>query len=149
MDEPKNDERTFGIKLISVINGIAALLHLIFWILAFFHLSKSAPQNTLAEQANLATTYGFGIADILWSITFLTVGSIELWKMNQLGWLAAQFANVLYWYSLTVILTKDIVSGSISPGTILFLPFAVLSFWIAFYLWKIRDKFFNKARQQN
>lgn len=142
MDKSRNIERTFGIKLISVINGLAAFLHLIFWIIAFLHLSKSAPQSSFAAQANFATTYGFGIADIIWSITFLTVGSIALWKLKQLGWIAAQFANVLYWYSLTVILTKDLYTSSLSPGTILFLPFALFSFWVSFYLWRVRDKFF-------
>jgi len=142
MDESKNLERIFGIKLISIINGIAAFIHLIFWIMAFIHLSKSGFESSLAEKANIATTYGFGIADILWSITFLTVGSIGLWKLKQFGWLAAQFANVLYWYSLTVVLTRDLFTNSISPGTVLFLPFALFSFWAAFYLWKVRNKFY-------
>jgi hypothetical protein len=144
MDDSKNPERMFGIKFISVINGFAAFLHLIFWILAFLHLSNSTSESSFAERANLGTTYGFGIADILWSITFLTIGSIGLWKLNPFGWLAAQFANVLYWYSLTVVLTKDLFTRSVSPGTILFLPFALFSVWAVFYLWKVRDNFFNQ-----
>lgn len=143
MDESLDYDRPFGIKLISVVNGIAVVLHLIFWILAFLHLFKLPTPNSMAERVNLATTYGFGIADIIWSITFLTVGSIDLWKMKQTGWLAAQFANVLYWYSLTVVITRDLASNTISPGTILFLPFALFSFWIAYYLWKDRDTFFK------
>ena len=135
--------RPLGIKLIAVINGIAAVLHLTFWILAFLHLFKLPTPNSIAERANLATTYGFGLADIIWSITFLTVGSINLWKMKQTGWLAAQFANVLYWYSFTVILTKDSASNTISPGTIIFLPFAIFSFWVAYYLWNNRETFFK------
>jgi len=35
------------------------------------------------------------------------------------------------------------VVNAISPGTILFLPFTLFSFWVAFYLWKIRDTFFK------
>ena len=144
MDNQNKIERSFGIKLIAVINGIAAVLHLLFWIFAFFHLSKSVPQNNIAEKANLGTSFGFGLADVIWSITLLTVGSINLWNMKQSGWLAAQFANVLYWYSLTVILTKDLITSSISPGTILFLPFGIFSFWAAYYMWKFRDNFFKQ-----
>lgn len=138
MDE-KN--RASGIKLIAVVNGFAAILHVIFWILAFLHLAKQPFVTHLADHVVLATTYGFGIADLIWSVTFLTVGSIGLWRMNQTGWLAAQFANVLYWYSLTVVLTRDLVSSTLSPGTVLFLPFAIFSIWAAYYLWKIRNQF--------
>ena len=135
--------RPTGIKLIAVVNGIAAVLHVIFWMLAFLHLLKQPVVDHIADRLNLATTYGFGIADLIWSVTFLTVGSINLWRMKQTGWLAAQFANVLYWYSLTVVLTKDLVSSVISPGTILFLPFALFSFWAVYYLWKVRKVYFS------
>jgi hypothetical protein len=142
MGELREIERTFRLKLIAVVNGMAAVLHLIFWILAFIHLFKLPAANNIAERVNFSTIYGFGIADIIWSITFLTVGSINLWKMKQNGWLAAQFANVLYWYSFTVIITRDLASNTIAPGTILFLPFALFSFWVAYYLWKVRSTFF-------
>jgi len=135
--------RPFGIKLIAVVNGIAAVLHIVFWIVIYLYLSKRPNPTGIIERANIATTYGFGLADMIWSLPFLLVGSVNLWKMKQSGWLAAQFANVLYWYSLTVVLTKDIISNSISPGTILFLPFALFSFWIAYYLWTVRDSFFK------
>jgi hypothetical protein len=143
MGETQNYERTFGIKLIAVVNGIAAVLHLIFWIVAFIRLSSFSPQNVVAEKLNLATTYGFGIADIIWSVPLLAIGSIGLWKLKQVGWLAANLANVLYWYSLTVVLTRDLSSSSIAPGTILFFPFALFSFWVAYYLWKVRSTFLN------
>jgi hypothetical protein len=145
MDKSINYNRPFGIKLIAVVNGIAAVLHLVFWVLAFFYLSKLPTPTEIAERATLATTFGFGIADIIWSVMFLAVGSINLWNMKQTGWLAAQVANVLYWYSFTVILTKDIVTTSVSPGTLLFLPFAIFSVWVAYYLWKIRDSIFIKS----
>ena len=137
--------RTTGIKSISIVNGIAAVLHLSFWILAFLHLSKNAPLTNLAEKINLATVYGFGIADIIWSFTFLAFGSIGLWKMKAIGWLCAQLANVLYWYSFTVIITRDIASGRLAPGTILFLPFALFSFWAAYYLWQKRMLVFGNS----
>jgi len=134
--------RPAPIKLIAIINGIAALLHLSFWILAFIKLDSIASQNSTSDTMNLATTYGFGIADILWSVTFLLIGSIGLWMLKLIGWLAAQFANVLYWYSFTVILFRDFVSNSFAPGTMLFLPFALFAFWAAYCLWKKRNLFF-------
>ena len=134
-------KQTFGIKLISVINGIAALLHTIFWILAFIRLPSISVQNTVAEKINLATTYGFGIADLIWSVPLLFIGSIALWKNKLIGWLAAHLANVLYWYSFTLIIVRDLHSNSISPGTIIFLPFALFAFWAAYYLWKVRGSF--------
>lgn len=141
MSKIQNDERPFGIKSIVVVNGIAAVLHLIFWIIAFIRLSSLSSQNGIAEQIDLATTYGFGIADIIWSVPLLAMGSIGLWKMKPIGWLAAHLANVLYWYSFTVIIIRDLSSNTISPGTILFLPFAIFSFWAATYLWKARGAF--------
>ena len=135
------DERAFGIKLIALINGIAALLHLLFWIIAFVRLPSISSYGPVAEQMNLATTYGFGFADIIWSVPFLLLGSIALWKNKLVGWLGALFANVLYWYSFTVIIIRDLSANSMSPGTILFLPFALFAFWAAYFLWEVRDSF--------
>jgi hypothetical protein len=136
-------KQTYGIKLIAMINGIAAFLHILFWILAFTRLPSISSLSNVAEQINLATTFGFGIADIIWSVPFLLLGSIMLLKNKLIGWLGANFANVLYWYSFTVIIIRDLSSGSLSPGTILFLPFALFSFWAAFYLWKVRGLFWQ------
>jgi hypothetical protein len=130
-----------SIKIIAIINGVAAVLHLSFWILAFTKLASISSQNSVSDTMNLATTYGFGIADIIWSVPLLLLGSIGLWKNKLIGWLTAQLANVLYWYSFTVILFRDFVSNSLAPGTILFLPFALFAFWAAFYLWKQRNLF--------
>lgn len=131
-----------SIKIISIVNFIAALLHLTFWILAFIRLQSPFSDIPILEKVNLATTYGFGIADLIWSFPLLIIGSFWLRKLKPLGWLAAQMTNVLYWYSLTVIIIRDIFSGKISPGTILFLPFCLFAFWSAFYLWKKRELFF-------
>jgi len=134
-------KRTSGMKLIAVINGIAALLHLSFWIRAFVRLAPASSQGSGVDRIDLATTYGFGIADLIWSVPLLLIGSIGIWKMKPIGWLAAHLANVLYWYSLTVVIVRDLSSNSISPGTILFLPFALFAFWAAYYLWKVRGLF--------
>ena len=87
-----------GIKIIAVINGIAALLHIIFWIFAFIHLPSISYIESASEKINLATVYGFGLADIIWSVHFLFFGSLMLLKDKLIGWLCANFANVLYWY---------------------------------------------------
>ncbi|MFC2088684.1 hypothetical protein ACFLSX_03705 [Calditrichota bacterium] len=144
MSEKWESNHSFRIKLISIINGIAALLHLIFWILAFTRLPSISSFGTVSEQMNLATTYGFGIADIIWSVPFLLLGSIALWKNKLVGWMGAYFANVLYWYSFTVIILRDLTADSISPGTILFLPFALFAFWAAYYLWKVQSSFLHQ-----
>lgn len=141
MSEIVRSTSTFGIKLIALINAIAALLHLLFWILAFTRLPSIISQSSAADRLNLATTYGFGIADIIWSVPVLFIASIGLWKNKLIGWLAAFLANILYWYSLTIVIIRDLSSDSISPGTILFLPFALFAFWAAYYLWKVRGSF--------
>jgi len=149
MKNRSTNNRTRWIKVISFINGIAAILHLLFWIAAFIKLPAITSTKNIADQINLATTYGFGIADFLWSVPLLIIGSIGLWKKTGIGWLAALLANSLYWYSLTVVIIRDLFSNSISPGTILFLPFALASFWISYFLWKSRSVFLNKESEMD
>ncbi|WP_298371237.1 hypothetical protein [uncultured Lutibacter sp.] len=131
------------IKIIASINGLAAMLHLFFWIIAFIKLPPISSQIHIGDRINLATTYGFGIADFIWSVPILLIGSIGLWKKTQIGWLAALLANGFYWYSFTVIIIRDFYSESFSPGTKLFLPFVLISFWTTYFLWKHRKSFFN------
>ncbi|MCA9730560.1 hypothetical protein KC799_00425 [candidate division KSB1 bacterium] len=141
MSELSSSNRPFTLKLIALVNGIAAILHLAFWVLAFIKLPPFNSPESLAERTSLATTYGFGIADLMWSFPFLLLGSILLWKNKAFGWLCAHFANVLYWYSFTVIITRDYAAGTLSPGTILFFPFVIFSLWAAAPLWKNRTLF--------
>ena len=141
MDEKKDSDRLTGIKVIAIVNGLAAVLHLLFWIIAFIRLPALATQETVHDKMNLATTYGFGIADLIWSVPFLLIGSIGLWRIKFSGWLGAYLANALYWYSFTVIIIRDLSADAVSPGTVVFLPFAVFAFWAAIYLWKIRYSF--------
>jgi len=137
----KISDRPAGIKLIAIVNGIAALLHLLFWVMAFIRLPALSGQETVMNRINLATTYGFGIADIIWSVPLLLIGSFGLWQKKFSGWLGAYLANGLYWYSFTVILVRDLSAQAISPGTMLFLPFALFAFWAAYYLWQVRLSF--------
>lgn len=141
MHDEKISGRPAGIKLIAIVNGIAALLHLLFWIMAFIKLPAISGQETVSEKINLATIYGFGIADFIWSVPLLLTGSIGLWQKRFAGWLGAYLANVLYWYSFTVILVRDLSAQAMAPGTILFLPFALFAFWAAYYLWQVRLSF--------
>jgi hypothetical protein len=141
MSEALKFKQTQGVKIIAVINGIAALLHLLFWIVVFIQLPSISSQSIAADKTNLANTYGFCIADLIWSVPLLLIGSIGLWRNKSIGWLAAHLANVLYWYSFTVIILRDLSSNSFAPGTILFLPFAVFAFWAAYYLWIKRGSF--------
>ena len=139
----KSNQR-LGIRVIAWVNGLAALLHILFWVYAFIRIPSISSLKNTAEKTNLATTFGFGLADLIWSVPLLLIASIPLWKGKIIGWLAAHMANVLYWYSFTVIIIRDLSSNSISPGTILFSPFALFSFWAAHYLWKVKTDFFRK-----
>jgi hypothetical protein len=112
-----------------------------FWSLAVAKLPSpwSAPDpNT---RPALAFTFGFGLADLVWSVPFLLAGCIGLLRLRPWGWLGAQAANVLYWYSSMVILFRDAAMRSVSPGTVTFLPFAVFAAWAAHHLWRHRSLF--------
>ena len=139
----KNSNPEFGLKLISFVNGMASLLHLSFWIFALFKLPDLSSTVTVEAKSNLATVYGFAIADLVLSVPLLFMGSILLWKKKLTGWLAAHMANILYWYSFIVIISRDLTNVSFAPGTIIFMPFALFSIWAAFYLWKARDIYLN------
>ena len=138
-----NIENLFGIKLIAVVNGIAAILHLVFWTAPFTGVIHIIPSIQPPANVDMVTIYGLGVADLIWSIPLLTIGSVGLWKMKPIGWLAAQLVNVLYWYSHTFVITVGIVLGNVSFGMLVFIPFGLFSFWAAFYLWKTRNIILN------
>lgn len=135
--------RPAGVTLIAVVNGIAAVLHIAFWTLAFLRLPCPWEAATSLERSLAATTYGFGIADAIWSFPLLLIGAIGLWRMRFWGWTAAQMANVLWWYSFTVLETRDFYTRVLSPGAVVFLPFVFFAFWAAAYLWKKRALFWT------
>lgn len=134
---------TKWIKMIAIVNGIAAIFHVVFWTFVFLCLPSLSTTTEPLTQADLTVTYGLGIADLLWSVPFLVIGSIGLQKHRLFGFLAAQMANVLWWYSFTFILFRE-YNTHIRPGTILFLPFALFSVWAAWYLWKVRFVFLKE-----
>lgn len=129
------------VTLVAAVHGLAVGLHLAFWGLAFVELPSPWSLENPSARAAMSFTYGFGLADLLWSVPFLLAGSVGLFRLRPWGWAGAQAAHVLYWYSSTVIVFRDVATGSVSPGTVIFLPFALFSFWAAGYLWSRRDLF--------
>lgn len=134
-----------GIRVIAVANGVAAFLHVLFWSFALYRLVSmpSATQN--AERIDRIVTAGVGVADLLWSVPFLLAGCLGLLRRLPVGWLGAQMANALWWYSYTFLLIREFAMGVFRPGTMIFLPFALFSFWSAWYLWHNRDAFWNES----
>jgi hypothetical protein len=139
-------KKPFGIKLIAVVNGVAAIVHLLFWTSPLTKLTLLIPSIQASVNNDISIIYGLGLADLIWSVPLLTIGSIGLWKMKPIGWLAAQLVNVLYWYSHTLIFTSAIVSGVYTFGIFVFVPFGIFSFWAAFYLWKTRNIILTKSK---
>lgn len=136
--------RPIGVSALAIINGIAFLLTLFFWLLILIKKIVPSPNDltVLSERANAATTYGFAIGDLIWSTTLLLVSCIGLWRMRFWGWTAAQMTNALWIYSMTVILIRDSYT-TLSPGGILFTPFALIAVLSIYYLWKQRQAFLN------
>lgn len=132
-----------GIKFIAIVNAIAAIFHFVFWVFVLTHLPCPWSDIGGLDRTDLIVTYGLGIADLIWSVPFLIIGSLRLMRYHLLGWLAAQMANCLYWYSFTFILFREFNMHHIRLGTILFLPFALFSIWSAWYLWKVRSTFWQ------
>lgn len=128
-------------RLLSIVNGIAGLLHGMFWTIVFFRLPALRDTAAPEERLDRIVTYGLGVADMVWCVPLLLASAFLLPKRSLPGWLTAHMANVLWWYSYTFILFREISLGALRPGTLLFLPFALFSFWSACYLWKHRAAF--------
>ncbi len=132
---------SLGIKTIISVNCIAAVITLLFWLLVLFKLFIKPGNELSMDLPSKASTFGFLIADLLWAVPILILSIPGLLKLKSWGWLAAQLANVLWVYSLTALWIRDLYTGAITPGDIIFLPFAVFSIWSAYYLWLNRSKF--------
>ncbi len=132
----------FSIRLIAIVNGIGFILVVLFWGLVWVERLVPQPWTMTPgpERVNAATTYGFLIGDLIWSAALLLISMIGLRRLRFWGWAAAQAVNVLWIYSMTVIVIRDLF-GTMSPGTILFTPFAIFSFWACARLWKVRHLF--------
>jgi len=135
--------RPAGVAVIAIVNALGTLFTIGFWGLAFMRLPSPTTLGSLPERANVATTYAFMIADVIWGLPFLLLATVGVWRLRPWGWTAAQMVNVLWWYAVTVVMVRDFYTHTISPGTIFFLPFALVSLWVAAYLWKHRALFWN------
>jgi hypothetical protein len=136
--------RPFGVTFLAVVNGIALVFTLLFWGTIAFKKLVPFPSNVVivSERANAAVTWGFLIGDMIFSAPLLFLAARGLWRPSPIGWTAAQMANILWLYSMTVVLMRDAFTV-LSPGGVLFLPFAFVAVWAIFYLWKERDLFWS------
>jgi len=135
--------RTAGaVAFLAAVNAIALVVTVLFWLAVWVERLVPAPGGLTnrIERANAATTYGFMAGDLIWSVPLLLLAALGLRRRKFWGWTAAQMANVLWIYSMTVIWIRDGYS-SISPGAVLFTPFAAVAFWALGYLWKNRGLF--------
>jgi hypothetical protein len=103
------NHRTGGITFLSIVNAFALGITVLFWGMVFFRRLVPFPGDltSMADRASSAVTYGFMIGDILYSVPLLLLAWLGLWKLKSWGWLAAQMANALWIYSMTVILLRD------------------------------------------
>ena len=136
------------IKCIAVINGVVALLHLLFWVGVFLNLPPMAALMNFLGQEDFKFNFALGIADLIWSVPLLVIAYIGLQKHRLIGWLAAQVANVLWGYSFTLILFQEF-NVSLHPITMLFLPCAFFSIWSSYTLWKFRSVFLRTLDSKN
>lgn len=131
-----------GARLIAIVNGIAAIITGLFWILGLFSDKLPSPSqaSTLAEAAATATTTGFLIADLVFALPLLVLSAIGIWRKTSWGWVVTFMVNILWCYSLMVVFIRDIYS-TVSPGLILFSPFVPFAIWSSIYLWRNRRHF--------
>ncbi|MBN2200348.1 hypothetical protein JW777_00170 [bacterium] len=136
-----NADRPGPVTLIATVNAVGLFFSILFWaFVAFrFFLAPGTPGNM--DQATAASTFGFLVADCMVALPLLCIGWIGLLRMSFPGWTAAQLANVLWVYALLAVWARDLHSGRLSPGGLVFLPFTVFAVWALGYLWKKRTLF--------
>ena len=141
---PTYSNRPGAVTFLTIINAIGFIITLSFWLLVLFKNLVPSPGDLtqLAERATAATTRGFMIADLLFSVPLLLLSALGLWCLRPWGWTAAQMVNMLWIFSMTVIWTRDVYTA-FSPGGILFLPLPMIAIWATWYLWKKRYLFWN------
>jgi hypothetical protein len=137
-------ERRPGIRAIAIVNGIGALLPAAFWTLGYLKLFAGRTITDPAERASAAATLGFLVGDVVWAVPLLALSVPGLWRLRSWGWLLAQMVNALWLYALTAIWVRDLYGGRVSPGAVLFTPFALFAAWAAIYLWRVRDRFWAR-----
>ena len=134
--------RSRGVMFLSIVNVLAFVITLLFWGLVFIRHIIPFPGDltSLTDRANSAVTYGFMLGDVIYSAPLLLFASIGLWRLKSWGWMTAQMANALWVYSMTIILLRDSYTA-MSPGGLIFIPFAIIAIWAIPYLWMHRKDF--------
>lgn len=138
----RQGKRPLGITVIVLINGIATILTLFFWLLIYIRVFSKTIEEPVFR-AIASSTLGFLVADIFLAVPLLILSCLGLWKLCDWGWLFAQMANIVWIYSIAVVLIRDIYIGKLSPGLLLFLPFALFTIWAIAYLWYARSYFWH------
>ena len=133
----------FGVKLIIGVNILAIIVTCSFWLLVYFKLFHTPQLNVSLEKSALASTFGFMIADLLYAVPCLILSLSGLYKLNFNGFIFAQAANILWFYSVTAVLIRDIYMANLTPGDFVFMPFVIFSTWAAVYLWKQKKLFIS------
>jgi hypothetical protein len=116
--------------------------------LVFLRLFAGPTNPDPMLRASTAATLGFLVGDVIWAVPLLFLSVAGLYRLRDWGWLVAQMVNVLWVYSMTVVWVRDIYARSVSPGAVLFTPFAVIAMWATMHLWKTR-RAFSPARQSD
>ena len=144
MEPTSMPHRPLAVSIIAVINAFGLIVTIAFWLLVMLKHLVPAPGSlgSFLERANAATTFGFLVGDVVWSVPLLFLAAFGLWRMRFYGWTAAQMANALWVYSLTVIWVRDVYTTA-SPGGVLFLPFAFAAIWATLVLWRKRALFWK------
>lgn len=145
MNEEKVAVRPRGVTVIAMVNAVATVITVAFWLLVGWRLFGQSGAVGLSREA-LASTLGFLVADLVWAVPLLVISIPGLLRMRFWGWVAAQAANLLWFYSLTNLWVRDLYLGTITPGNIIFLPFVLFSIWAAWYLWTHRRLFLTQER---
>jgi hypothetical protein len=131
-----------GLKFIVFINSFAFILTALFWLLVWQKLSSPSPVQLFFDKGSRASMYGFMLADVIWALPLLLLSVIGLRRKKLWGWTAAQMVNILWLYSITAVWVRDInLLARLAPGSIIFFPFALLSFWQCWYLWRKKNLF--------
>jgi len=135
------NRRPCGVTSIAVVNAVAGVVTLLFWGLVYLRLFAGSSIADPVLRASAAATLGFLVGDVVWAVPLLFLSVAGLWGLRDWGWLVAQMVNVLWVYSMTVVWVRDMYAGSISPGAVLFTPFAVIATWATVHLWRRRREF--------
>jgi hypothetical protein len=136
-----SSRRSRGVTTIAVVNAVAGVVTLLFWGLLYLRLFAGSTSPDPVLRTSTAATLGFLVGDVVWAVPLLFLSVVGLWRLRDWGWLAAQMVNVLWVYSMTVVWVRDVYARSVSPGAVLFTPFAVIAIWATAHLWRARSAF--------